>query len=93
MITHVNAQKCLRYLSEASKLDANAEIALSRDLLELYRTSLAFGKDLLKTELQPADDLALLAANGLVRAWSISGASDENHSRHLRFVLRKFLHF
>ena len=41
------------------------------------------GKDLVETDLQPADDLALLAVNALISAWTLTsmektGASGDN---------------
>lgn len=52
---------------------------------------LVLGKDLPSTELQPADDLAILVGNALVNAWTISGNEEHlsNAAAFLEFALTK----
>ena len=56
-----------------SQLDIETELVIVKKYLTAYFAALPLGKHLPKTELQPADDLAVLAAQGLVSAWRLSG--------------------
>ncbi|GAA6024099.1 hypothetical protein JCM11491_005993 [Sporobolomyces phaffii] len=69
--TAINALKIARYLSGEQTADLEASSA--RDYLERYFSNLSLGKDLPATELQPADDFALLAAQAFVSAYHLSG--------------------
>lgn len=67
----------LRYNLSEAQVAEESEAALADKCLELYLEGLKLGKDLPKTELQPADDLIILYAHTLVSAWRIS--KDEFH--------------
>jgi N-terminal acetyltransferase B complex non-catalytic subunit len=69
--------KLLRHNIPEAQVSEESEIARADKFLELYLEGLKFGKDLPKTELQPADDLIILYAHTLVNAWKIS--NDELH--------------
>ena len=67
----------LRYNLPEAQVTEESEISRADKCLELYFEGLRLGKDLSKTELQPADDLIILYAQILVNAWRIS--NDELH--------------
>ena len=69
--------KLLRHNIPEAQVTEESEIARADKCLELYLEGLKFGKNLPKTELQPADDLIILYAHTLVSAWKIS--KDESH--------------
>lgn len=71
----INAQKLLRYNLPESEISSESEGARAVQYLQVYLDALKFGKDLPDTELQPADDLAMLAGQAFVSAWRISGDS------------------
>ena len=54
------------------RLEAQAETRDAARLLSLYFTGLPLGKGLPETDLQPADDLALLSAQSFIEAWALS---------------------
>lgn len=66
---YINAQKLLRYNLQASGITADTEAAHAVQYLHSYLDALKLGKDLSDTELQPADDLALLSGQAFVGAW------------------------
>ncbi|GAA5990947.1 hypothetical protein JCM5350_008289 [Sporobolomyces pararoseus] len=66
----INALKIVRYLS--SPQTAEEEASSANDYLQRYFSNLTLGKDLPPTELQPADDFALLSAQALVSAYHSS---------------------
>ncbi|KAI0807388.1 N-acetyltransferase B complex non catalytic subunit-domain-containing protein [Fomes fomentarius] len=66
---YINAQKLLRYNLTESQLSAEAEIQRAVHCLDGYLNGLKLGKDLPSYELQPVDDLAILAAQALVNSW------------------------
>ncbi|KAH9935019.1 N-acetyltransferase B complex non catalytic subunit-domain-containing protein [Fomitopsis serialis] len=66
---YINAQKLLRYNLPASEITADTEAAHAVQYLHSYLDALKLGKDLPDTELQPADDLALLSGQAFVGAW------------------------
>lgn len=67
----------LRHNIPEAQVSEESEIVRADKCLELYLEGLKLGKDLSKTELQPADDLIILYAHTLVNAWKIS--NDELH--------------
>lgn len=69
--------KLLRHNLLESQASEESENARADKCLELYLDGLRLGKDLPKTELQPADDLIILYAHILVNAWKVS--NDESH--------------
>ncbi|GAA5885346.1 hypothetical protein JCM16303_006012 [Sporobolomyces ruberrimus] len=66
----INSLKIARYLS--GEQTAEEEATSAEDYLQRYFTNLPLGKDLPLTELQPADDFALLAAQCYVSAYHLS---------------------
>ncbi|BGP54000.1 mitochondrial distribution and morphology [Rhodotorula sphaerocarpa] len=66
----INAFKLLRRYSPKATADAEHEAALK--FAGLYFEALPLGKDLPPTELQPADDFALLAGQAWVSAYQLS---------------------
>ena len=68
----INVLKLLRYNLSEDQTSEESEVIRARKCLELYFEGLKLGKDLPKTELQPADDLIILYAHILVNAWKIS---------------------
>ncbi|KAG6899742.1 hypothetical protein C0993_007271 [Termitomyces sp. T159_Od127] len=68
----INTHKLLRYNLTQSELSVEAETARVALYIEQYLEGLKLGSNLLSTELQYADDLALLATNSLVTLWRIT---------------------
>jgi N-terminal acetyltransferase B complex non-catalytic subunit len=58
----INAHKLLRYVLNATQLTVDQEGIRAADLVREYFETLPLGIDLPKLELQPSDDLAILAA-------------------------------
>ncbi|KAF7304820.1 Actin cytoskeleton organization protein [Mycena kentingensis (nom. inval.)] len=73
----INAHKLLRYVLTSDELSVPAETARAALYTQQYLKALKFGADLPSTELQPADDLALLAASANVNLWQTT--SDEKY--------------
>ncbi|GAA5837515.1 hypothetical protein JCM9279_006776 [Rhodotorula babjevae] len=67
----INAHKMLRFLGTGEQT-AEGEKVAADDFVRRYFEALPLGKDLPPTELQPADDFALLAAQALVSAFHLS---------------------
>lgn len=65
----INAQALLRYNLLESEVTVESEAARALQYLRVYLDALHLGKDLPDTELQPADDLALLSGQAFVSAW------------------------
>lgn len=61
----------------ASEITHEAETARAALYTEKYLEALKFGTDLPSTELQPADDLALLGASSYVSLWKLT--TDEGY--------------
>ena len=70
---YLNAQKLLRYNLPASQITPELEASRAVQYLQVYLDALKLGKDLPDTELQPADDLALLSGQAFVSAWRAGG--------------------
>ncbi|GAA5911076.1 uncharacterized protein JCM6883_004262 [Sporobolomyces salmoneus] len=66
----INALKIVRFLSEEQNIEQEASAA--EDYLTRYFSCLPLGEELPPTELQPADDFALLAAQASVSAYHLS---------------------
>ncbi|GAA5933016.1 MDM20/NAA25 family protein [Sporobolomyces koalae] len=79
----INALKIDRYLSDEQT--AEEEVARAQDYLERYFSALSLGKALPPTELQPADDFALLSAQAYVSAYHSS--HDRSHLERAAAVL------
>ncbi|CDZ98533.1 Mitochondrial inheritance and actin cytoskeleton organization protein [Phaffia rhodozyma] len=72
---HINALKIRRYLSSSSSNDEDSvqtDIQMADRSMSLYKENLHLGDQLVDTELQPVDDLAIIAANSLISAWDTS---------------------
>ncbi|KAL5489723.1 MDM20 [Sanghuangporus weigelae] len=69
----INIYKLKRYLLAPDQLTAEQETAHALAYLRAYTTALPLGKELPSTELQPTDDLVLLAAQAFVNLWKIAG--------------------
>ncbi|KAF8325563.1 N-acetyltransferase B complex non catalytic subunit-domain-containing protein [Cantharellus anzutake] len=65
----VNVIKFVRYM----QLGSSDELEDGVRYFQMYLTALPLGRNLPTTELQPADDLALLAANCFVQSWADQG--------------------
>ena len=74
----INSFKILRFSLLESDITVELESARVEKYLKYYLEALPLGAHLPSTELQPADDLALLAGNALVNLWTLT-----NHDAHL----------
>ena len=74
----MNSFKILRFNLLESDITVELESARVKKYLKYYLESLPLGAHLPSTELQPADDLALLAGNALTNLWTLT-----NHDAHL----------
>lgn len=72
----INVRKLERYLLLDSEITVESETARGLKYLKEYLDGLALGGDLPNTELQPADDLLLLAANALLMVWSLNRSEE-----------------
>ncbi|OCH92238.1 hypothetical protein OBBRIDRAFT_791472 [Obba rivulosa] len=70
---YINVQKLLRYNLSEAEVTVELETARATEFLNAYFEGLKLGKDLPDTELQPADDLAVLTGQVLVNLWKLSG--------------------
>ena len=66
----INAHKLLRYTSTPT---VDSELASVQTFTKQYREGLQFGDHLPTTELQPADDLAVLAGHAYTNLWKLTG--------------------
>ncbi|KAG6336410.1 hypothetical protein ID866_2683 [Astraeus odoratus] len=87
----INVRKFQRHCLSEVEITVEAETARGVQYLSEYMNGLALGKDLPVTELQPADDLALLAAHAFVSVWTLNGSQDAlcNAATLLEFGLTK----
>lgn len=74
----INAYKLRRYLFGTDQLTTEREVTNALTYLKAYVSALPFGKDLPNTELQPADDLVLLAAQAFVNLWRTTSEQKSN---------------
>lgn len=68
----VTSFKILRYNLLESDITAELESARVEKYFKYYLEALPLGAHLPYTELQPADDLALLTGNALVNLWTLT---------------------
>ncbi|ORY72573.1 actin cytoskeleton organization protein [Leucosporidium creatinivorum] len=66
----INASKVARFVATVS--DAATQLAAAEGFVKRYFQTLPLGKGLPPTDLQPADDFALLAGQAFVAAWQYS---------------------
>ncbi|KAI0256800.1 actin cytoskeleton organization protein [Lactifluus subvellereus] len=76
----INAHKLLRYGLSAAQLTTDQEGIRAADLVREYFEALPLGNDLPKLELQPADDLAILAAQVYVNMFALDNAVAHLHN-------------
>jgi N-terminal acetyltransferase B complex non-catalytic subunit len=76
----INAHKLLRYGLSAAQLTTDQEGIRAADLVREYFEALPLGNDLPKLELQPADDLAILAAQVYVNMFALDNAMAHLHN-------------
>ncbi|PAV24074.1 actin cytoskeleton organization [Pyrrhoderma noxium] len=76
LLRSINVYKLQRYILSSEQVTSELEKVRARDYLDAYTKALPLGKALADTELQPADDLVLLAAQTFVNLWKIE--NDEN---------------
>lgn len=90
----INVHMLLRYNLTSSELTAELESARATSYLKDYTDGMHLGLDLLPTDLQPGDDLLILAAEIFVNIWAIT--TDETHLYNaavlLEFGLTKSKH-
>ena len=75
--------ECVRRNLQRKYGSTEAELNRGHKFAKAYFSALHFGKDNLPTDLQPADDLALLAAHCYLGAWATSSSS----SAHLELAI------
>ncbi|KAJ7449885.1 actin cytoskeleton organization protein [Mycena latifolia] len=87
----INSHKLLRQNLALDDLDMNVESDRATLYTQQYLEGLKLGASLPVTELQPADDLAILAGNVFVNIWKISGDEKYLHNAValLEFALTK----
>ncbi|KAG6898362.1 hypothetical protein C0992_009037 [Termitomyces sp. T32_za158] len=87
----INSHKLLRYNLTQSELSIEAETSRATLYIEQYLEGLKLGSNLPTTELQYADDLALLATNTLVTLWRLTSNEEYlfNAVTLLEFALTK----
>lgn len=81
----INVYKLQRCSLQESQLTVELEVARADELVHEYIEALALGKRLPKTELQPADDLAILAGQVFVSLYQLT--KDEAYLHHAIVVL------
>lgn len=72
----INALKLLRYNLPESEVTTELESARAAEYVQRYLEGLPFGQELPDTELQPADDLVILAGQAYVNLWKLTGSED-----------------
>jgi N-terminal acetyltransferase B complex non-catalytic subunit len=70
----INVHKLQRYNISKSQLTVESESARASLYLKDYLQGLKLGEHLPKTELQPADDLAILIGQTFVSLWKLTGS-------------------
>ena len=71
LLRSINIYKLQRYILSNEQVTSELEKVRARGYLDAYTKALPLGKALADTELQPADDLVLLAAQTFVNLWKI----------------------
>uniref|UniRef100_A0A8H7Y5Y3 Actin cytoskeleton organization protein n=1 Tax=Psilocybe cubensis TaxID=181762 RepID=A0A8H7Y5Y3_PSICU len=81
----INSFKLIRYTLSESEITAEKELIRVAAYARYYFEGLALGVGLPSTELQPADDFALLAANAFITLWKLTGK--DNHLLDATYLL------
>ncbi len=76
----INAHKLLRYGLDSAQLTVEQESSRVVHLVREYFEALPLGKDLPKLELQPGDDLAILAAQACVNMFALDNTDAHLHN-------------
>lgn len=79
--------ECLRRNLQRKYGGAEEELTRGHRLAKAYFSALHYGKDNLPTDLQPADDLAFLAAQCYLGAYTVSSASVLEQAKHLELAI------
>ncbi|KAK7467226.1 mitochondrial distribution and morphology [Stygiomarasmius scandens] len=69
----INSYKLLRHTLQPSDITVESEEALAVQYTQQYLKALPLGAALPTTELQPADDLAILAGTTIINMWKMTG--------------------
>ncbi|KAF9265486.1 actin cytoskeleton organization protein [Marasmius fiardii PR-910] len=69
---YINAQKLIRHNLQNTQITPDEELSRAKLYIKHYLDALPLGQSLPSTELQPADDLAILAANTYVSLWKLT---------------------
>ncbi|KAF9535277.1 actin cytoskeleton organization protein [Crepidotus variabilis] len=77
LLTLINSYKLLRLSLPESEITFESELKRVANYTKHYFEALPLGDDLPATELQPADDLMLLAGNAYISLWKLT--NDETH--------------
>lgn len=81
----INVFKLLRFNTPSSEINVETELKCVAEYTKYYFEGLPLGAGLPSTELQPADDLLLLAGNSLVNLWKLTG--DDNYLFNAVYLL------
>lgn len=68
----INCHKLLRYNLQSSEVTVEAELSRADIYTKHYLDGVQLGKNLAVTDLQPADDLAILAGHVFVNLWTMT---------------------
>lgn len=92
----MNAVKLHRAIENSAACTAETEAKHASQYLQLYLSALPLGEDLPKTEMQPADDFALMTVQALLHASALSRASGQHlwqtYLSHAVAILKAGLH-
>ena len=81
----INVRKLQRINLVTSDISVDTESSLGSKYIEEYMAGLELGSNLPVTELQPADDLAILAGHAFVSLWTMT--KEEAHLYNAAVVL------
>lgn len=82
---NLNACKLARLMQSKESISAQSELDKAKELFSLYLCAITIGKDLPKTEMQPADDYALLSVQALIHA-SVLQRESKNETTTSTFI-------
>ncbi|TFK54787.1 hypothetical protein OE88DRAFT_1653277 [Heliocybe sulcata] len=90
----INWHKTRRFTIPETEITPELESARASQYIKAYIAGLPLGNKLPETELQPADDLAILAAHAFISSWSVGGSEKQlyNASVILEYGLTKSRH-
>ncbi|KAI0082628.1 actin cytoskeleton organization protein [Panus rudis PR-1116 ss-1] len=76
----INVFKLQRYNLTSGELTPELETERAAEYVRQYLSGLALGSNLPDTELQPADDLAILAGHAYITLWKLTGEESHLHT-------------